>query len=477
MRIGHAGAQGLAAHYDDHCVIVLQLQGSKQWLLRAPPASQRLPLTYEPRQPVAPLADGAPGVTAVAMCPGDVLYVPRGWAHQARSLPAALGGGDGSSGGGGACIGNGDGSSTSSGAGGSGSSDGELLSHCSVHVTFGLDVDLLSTWQGCLHAAVHSCCSLSAGPQSQPAGSCPPGDPHLPAGSQHSTQAADARAAGAGAIAAQSSMAQHQLEVQAACQLVLHLWVTRQAAALPDPLRRACPLLLVPSAVAVAGTLQVRQCQPTDDGGGIPVPCAPSALPSATCSATCTGGGSSHGPDIQSLQEMWQAHMAVLLAGGEDQAAGVAGDGALVGRMLAHAVCTLQGAAGRADGSVAHFGSTGAPAAAYTAGAEGQQSELPASAGALLGGLEALWESCGVPPAVPAGMDAAGWLHAGVRAVVAFDQGHPDHAIAKAMCACLKQLRVPASPPLAVMSAWLTKRHGARRAARHALLALQASYM
>jgi hypothetical protein len=33
-----AGAQGLAAHYDDHCVFVMQLWGNKAWLLRPPPA-------------------------------------------------------------------------------------------------------------------------------------------------------------------------------------------------------------------------------------------------------------------------------------------------------------------------------------------------------------------------------------------------------------------------------------------------------
>ncbi|KAF6260088.1 hypothetical protein COO60DRAFT_1637891 [Scenedesmus sp. NREL 46B-D3] len=53
-----AGAQALKAHYDDHCVFVLQLAGSKTWLL-APPQQpqQQLPLTYQPRDPVdVPLA-------------------------------------------------------------------------------------------------------------------------------------------------------------------------------------------------------------------------------------------------------------------------------------------------------------------------------------------------------------------------------------------------------------------------------------
>eukprot|EP00775_Hariotina_reticulata_P002387 gene2387-2691_t len=45
------GAQGLKAHYDDHCVFVFQLSGEKQWVL-GPPQHHQLPFTYEPRLPV-----------------------------------------------------------------------------------------------------------------------------------------------------------------------------------------------------------------------------------------------------------------------------------------------------------------------------------------------------------------------------------------------------------------------------------------
>jgi lysine-specific demethylase/histidyl-hydroxylase NO66 len=72
-------AQGLAVHHDTHDVFCLQVGGEKRWLV------------YEPAL-VLPLKDqryrrelGEPGkpVLDVTLGPGDTLYLPRGWLHEA----------------------------------------------------------------------------------------------------------------------------------------------------------------------------------------------------------------------------------------------------------------------------------------------------------------------------------------------------------------------------------------------------------
>jgi bifunctional lysine-specific demethylase and histidyl-hydroxylase NO66 len=72
-------SQGLAVHHDTHDVFVLQVAGEKRWLV------------YEPVWPL-PLKDqrykrelGPPGeiVHDITLRPGDTLYLPRGWLHEA----------------------------------------------------------------------------------------------------------------------------------------------------------------------------------------------------------------------------------------------------------------------------------------------------------------------------------------------------------------------------------------------------------
>ena len=72
-------SQGLAVHHDTHDVFVLQVDGEKRWLV------------YEPVWPL-PLKNqrykrelGSPGevVHDVTLRPGDTLYLPRGWLHEA----------------------------------------------------------------------------------------------------------------------------------------------------------------------------------------------------------------------------------------------------------------------------------------------------------------------------------------------------------------------------------------------------------
>jgi lysine-specific demethylase/histidyl-hydroxylase NO66 len=72
-------AQGLPVHHDTHDVFVLQVGGEKRWLVYEP--ALELPLkdqrySAELGEPGAPVEDRV-------LRPGDTLYMPRGWLHEA----------------------------------------------------------------------------------------------------------------------------------------------------------------------------------------------------------------------------------------------------------------------------------------------------------------------------------------------------------------------------------------------------------
>jgi len=76
-----AGAQGAKPHYDTHDVFVLQVSGSKRWTIFGTPV--QLPLSGQDFDAsVHPL--GAPTLE-FEMKAGDVAYIPRGAAHEAKS--------------------------------------------------------------------------------------------------------------------------------------------------------------------------------------------------------------------------------------------------------------------------------------------------------------------------------------------------------------------------------------------------------
>jgi bifunctional lysine-specific demethylase and histidyl-hydroxylase NO66 len=81
------GAQGFAPHYDDIEAFILQLEGHKRWKVYAPLSKEeRLPRTSS-RDYVEKELRAVSPVMDIVLGPGDCLYLPRGWIHQACTLP------------------------------------------------------------------------------------------------------------------------------------------------------------------------------------------------------------------------------------------------------------------------------------------------------------------------------------------------------------------------------------------------------
>ncbi|CAN6241232.1 unnamed protein product [Urochloa humidicola] len=78
-----ASSQGLARHYDDHCVLVWQLLGCKKWMIWPNP-KPLLPRLYEPVDPLDGTLDENSGRMEV-LHEGDVMYIPRGYVHVAHT--------------------------------------------------------------------------------------------------------------------------------------------------------------------------------------------------------------------------------------------------------------------------------------------------------------------------------------------------------------------------------------------------------
>jgi hypothetical protein len=72
-------SQGLPVHHDTHEVFVLQVSGRKRWQVWEP--ALELPLKHQRYTPA--LGEPEELVLDVELGPGDTLYLPRGWLHQA----------------------------------------------------------------------------------------------------------------------------------------------------------------------------------------------------------------------------------------------------------------------------------------------------------------------------------------------------------------------------------------------------------
>ena len=76
-----AAAQGFAVHHDTHDVFVLQVSGRKRWRLYEP----LLELPLKRQRWSTGLGEVGEPVDDLLLGPGDTLYVPRGWPHEAAT--------------------------------------------------------------------------------------------------------------------------------------------------------------------------------------------------------------------------------------------------------------------------------------------------------------------------------------------------------------------------------------------------------
>ncbi len=82
-----AGAQGFEVHFDHFDGIVLQLSGRKTWRLWQPLEASQLPSIDMKFKPSLAAVSGLPPPRRLLLNEGDVLYVPRGWLHEASTPP------------------------------------------------------------------------------------------------------------------------------------------------------------------------------------------------------------------------------------------------------------------------------------------------------------------------------------------------------------------------------------------------------
>ncbi|CAN0288488.1 unnamed protein product [Ectocarpus sp. 4 AP-2014] len=121
-------SQGFEAHFDWMDGIVVQLTGSKTWILYDEMVTMPRPdLKFKPKA-----AELGEPIAVLDLHPGDMMYIPRGWPHEAavNGTATRLGGGRGAP-------------SRSSAARGP-----------SLHVTFGVETALSGTYESLLHHAL-----------------------------------------------------------------------------------------------------------------------------------------------------------------------------------------------------------------------------------------------------------------------------------------------------------------------------------
>lgn len=83
-------AQGFPIHYDSHDVLLLQISGKKNWrvwegVVEKPVKTQKFLIPYEDVERIC--ADRIPLIDA-ELSSGSVLYIPRGFPHEGKSLDA-----------------------------------------------------------------------------------------------------------------------------------------------------------------------------------------------------------------------------------------------------------------------------------------------------------------------------------------------------------------------------------------------------
>jgi len=86
MYVTPPNTMGFSPHWDDHDVAVLQISGEKLWRIygNGPELPRRTDSDLLASISQRTLAPGEP-VKELVMRPGDLLYLPRGWVHNARA--------------------------------------------------------------------------------------------------------------------------------------------------------------------------------------------------------------------------------------------------------------------------------------------------------------------------------------------------------------------------------------------------------
>lgn len=80
-------SQGFAPHYDDVDVFILQLEGFKRWRVYAPfNKAETLPRESSRDYTEKEVEEMGEEEVDMVLGPGDVLYLPRGWIHQAETV-------------------------------------------------------------------------------------------------------------------------------------------------------------------------------------------------------------------------------------------------------------------------------------------------------------------------------------------------------------------------------------------------------
>lgn len=80
-------SQGFAPHYDDVDVFILQLEGFKRWRVYAPfNKAETLPRASSRDYTEKEVEEMGEEEVDMVLGPGDVLYLPRGWIHQAETV-------------------------------------------------------------------------------------------------------------------------------------------------------------------------------------------------------------------------------------------------------------------------------------------------------------------------------------------------------------------------------------------------------
>ena len=81
-----ANSQGFSVHYDTHEVFVLQISGTKKWTIYESQIEYPIPMLKRSlTEPLAP----TPAMMELELKPGDLLYVPRGFPHNARTADSS----------------------------------------------------------------------------------------------------------------------------------------------------------------------------------------------------------------------------------------------------------------------------------------------------------------------------------------------------------------------------------------------------